>query len=67
MIAFGDDRFFMLFDLKTDPEEKKDLIQVERDRTARMLDQYRKLSEGIELREVTGYAALKGAPEGRKW
>lgn len=67
LIAFGDDRYFMLFDLKTDPEEKKDLIQLERERAGRLLEQYRKLSEGIELCEVTGYAALKGAPEGRKW
>lgn len=67
LIAFGDDRYFMLFDLKTDPEERKDLIREDPARTKELIQQYQKLSEGIELREVTGYAALKGAPEGRKW
>ncbi|HEU5077358.1 MAG TPA: sulfatase-like hydrolase/transferase, partial [Polyangiaceae bacterium] len=67
LIAFGDDRYFMLFDLKTDPEEQKDLILADPARMKKLLEQYQKLSAGIELREVTGYAELKGAPEGRKW
>ena len=67
LIAFGDDRYFMLFDLKADPEETRDLIRIEKDRGADLIRQYQKLSEDIELCEVTGYAELKGAPEGRKW
>lgn len=67
LIAFGDDRYFMLFDLKTDPEEQNDLIRREPGRAKALIERYQKLSEGIELREVTGYAELKGAPEGRKW
>lgn len=67
LIAFGDDRYFMLFDLSRDPEETQDLILTERARGQDMIREYQKLSETIELEEVTGYAALKGAPEGRKW
>jgi len=67
LMAFGDDRYFMLFDLKADPEETRDLIRVEQERGADLIRLYQALSARIELREVTGYAQLKGAPEGRKW
>ncbi len=67
LIAFGDDRYFMLFDLASDPEETKDLILSERERAQSLIKVYQRLSEGILLKEVTGYAELKGAPQDRKW
>jgi arylsulfatase A-like enzyme len=67
LIAFGDDRYFMMFDLNQDPEERRDLIQQNRGRRTELIQLYRDVSEGIPLVEVTGYANLKGAPQGRKW
>jgi arylsulfatase A-like enzyme len=67
LIAFGDDHYFMLFDLGRDPEETRDLILSDPERAREMRELYQDVSEGIGLAEVTGYSELKGAPEGRKW
>ncbi len=67
LIAFGDDRYFMLFDLAEDPEEMNDLARIQPERALESIEAYRELSSTIQEREVTGYAELKGAPPGRKW
>lgn len=67
LIAFGDDRYFMLFDLHNDPKEQRDLMLKHPGRARNLIELYTELSRKIPLVEVSGYAELKGAPEGRKW
>jgi arylsulfatase A-like enzyme len=67
LIARGDDASFQLFDLKSDPEELDDLFSTKREQARSMLKLYDQASASIGQTEIVGYAALKGAPEGRRW
>ncbi|MGE0323597.1 MAG: sulfatase [Polyangiaceae bacterium] len=67
LLATGDDKAFLLFDVEADPHEKHDLVG-ERDAFKRMKRLYSKLSEGIPNAEIRGDAVkLRDAPEGRRW
>jgi len=67
LIAFGDDRYFMLFDLEQDPEETDDLILKRPELRQSMLARYQELSSDIEQVEVDGQGELKGAPPGQRF
>jgi arylsulfatase A-like enzyme len=67
IIAFGDDRYFMLFDLESDPEETNDLILKNPVLRKEMLARYQELSQEIEQVDVDGGGMLKGAPPGQRF
>lgn len=67
LLATGDDKAFLLFDVEADPREKHDLVS-DRDAFKRMKRLYFKVSDGIPNREIRGDAVkLRDAPEGRRW
>ncbi|MEZ4375614.1 MAG: sulfatase [Polyangiaceae bacterium] len=67
LLATGDDKAFLLFDVEADPREKHDLVG-ERDAFKRMKRLYSTLSEGIPNVEIRGDAVkLRDAPDGRRW
>jgi len=67
IVAFGDDRHFMLFDLAADPWEEKDLGSERPEKLEQMKRVYAEVSSEIPLVEVLPGPALKGAPAGRRW
>lgn len=60
IIAFGDDTYYRIYDIETDPEEKSDLSKTEKELTGKLIKQYKEASSLI--REVKPYACdkLKG-------
>jgi choline-sulfatase len=52
--ATGADRIFELFNVKEDPHESKNLIDVDKERAAAMIERYKKLSAGIPFKEAVG-------------
>ncbi|MBX3127792.1 MAG: sulfatase-like hydrolase/transferase [Polyangiaceae bacterium] len=67
IVAFGDDRSFMLFNLKDDPWEKTDLAKDQPEKLEEMKKIYLEESAKIPNVEVVGGPPLKGAPPGRRW
>jgi choline-sulfatase len=67
IIAFGDDKRWMLFNLANDPWEATDLAKSEPDELERMKGVYREVSAEIPNVPVVGGAPLKGAPPGQRW
>lgn len=67
IVAFGDDKAFMLFDLASDPWEKEDLSAKNPDKLAEMKKIYEEESAKIPLVEVLPGPDLKGAPARRRW
>ncbi len=67
IVAFGDDRSFMLFNLAEDPWEKTDLAKDNPEKLEEMKQIYAEESAKIPNVEVTGGPPLKGAPAGRRW
>jgi arylsulfatase A-like enzyme len=67
ILAFGDDVRFELYDLRNDPNETSELSTKEPEMLETMKRIYRDESAKIPTAEVTGPAALKGAPPGRRW
>ena len=50
----GADRMFEMFNVKDDPQESKNLIDVDKERAARMTERYKKLSAEIPFKEAVG-------------
>ncbi len=67
IVAFGDDKSFMLFDLSKDPWEETDLSKERPEKLEAMKKIYGEESAKIPNTEVTGGPPLKGAPPGRRW
>jgi arylsulfatase A-like enzyme len=67
IIAFGDDKKWMLFNLAKDPWEATDLSETESAELERMKKIYREESDKIGNTPVVGGAPLKGAPGGQRW
>lgn len=67
IVAFGDDKAFMLFDLASDPWEKEDLSAKKPEKLAEMKKIYEEESAKIPLVEVLPGPDLKGAPARRRW
>jgi hypothetical protein len=67
IVAFGDDKAFMLFDLSKDPWEADDLSTKLPEKLAEMKKIYEEESARIPLVEVDRGPDLKGAPRGRRW
>ncbi len=68
LIVYGDEHRFLLFDLKADPREEKDLSSSEPELLERMNKIYGEISESIPNEPVRGdVPPLRGAPEGRRW
>ena len=54
LVALGDDRKFDLFNVRDDPGEEKNLIDVEKERAKAMIARYKKLSAKIPFKEAVG-------------
>lgn len=67
IVAFGDDKAFMLFDLAKDPWEATELSRAEPEKLEEMKRVYAEESAKIPLVEVARGPDLKGAPPGRRW
>ena len=67
LIAFGDDKNFLLFDVAHDPAEQQDLATKDPDRFASMKKLYNELSAEIPVVPVKGGVALRGAPPSQRW
>jgi choline-sulfatase len=67
LIAFGDEKRFMLFHVLRDPKESDELSTKEPEMFERMKRLYAEESARIPVVEVIGNEALKGAPAGRRW
>jgi choline-sulfatase len=67
IVAFGDDRQWMLFDLEADPWEATDLAKAQPEELERMKRVYQEESAKIPNTPVVGGAPLKGAPPGQRW
>jgi choline-sulfatase len=67
IVAFGDDKQWMLFDLAKDPWEATDLAKSEPDELERMKRVYSEVSAEIPNVPVVGGGPLKGAPPGQRW
>ncbi len=67
LISFGDDRSFMLFNVREDYSEKNELSKKEPEKLEQMKALYASLSETIVTLPVTGGATLKGAPPGQRY
>ncbi len=67
LIAFNDDRRFLLYNLDKDPTEEVDLSGKEPDKLAEMKKLYEKLSADIPKVPVTGGVPLKGAPPSQRY
>ncbi|MBX3125172.1 MAG: sulfatase-like hydrolase/transferase [Polyangiaceae bacterium] len=60
LVAFGDDKSFMLFDVARDPKEERDLSAEQPEKLAEMKALYAKLSADIPIEPVVGGVPLKG-------
>lgn len=67
IVAFSDDRKFMLFNVKNDFAEKNDLAKTEPAELARMKAIYAKVSADVPPTKVGGGGTLMGAPPGQRW
>jgi arylsulfatase A-like enzyme len=67
IVAFGDEKSWMLFNLAKDPWEKTDLSKDEPAELERMKAVYAEESKKIGNVPVVGGAPLKGAPAGQRW
>lgn len=67
LISRGDDERWLMYDVVSDPKEKKNLTETRKDDFRRMLKLYSELSASIPNEEVHGDAVLKNAPPGRRW
>lgn len=67
LISRGDDERWLMYDLASDPKERKTLTELRRDDFRRMRALYEEISNGIPNEEVHGTAVLKNAPPGRRW
>jgi arylsulfatase A-like enzyme len=67
IIAFSDDKKFMLFNVKDDFKEEKDLAKSEPEQLARMKALYAKVSADIPPTKVEDGGSLMGAPPGQRW
>jgi len=67
LISQGDDERWFLYDLISDPRERKNLTERQPAELSRMKKLYFELSEQIPNEEVHGKAVLKNAPPGRRW
>lgn len=67
IVAFGDDKQWMLFNLAKDPWEETDLAKSEPAELERMQRVYREESAEIPTVPVVGGVALKGAPPGQRY
>jgi len=54
LVALGDDRKFDLYNVRQDPGEDKNLIDVEKDRAKAMIERYKKLSAAIPFKPAIG-------------
>lgn len=63
IIAYGDDAYFRVFDLSSDPEEKYDLKKKDPEAFARMVERYKTISKTIKEMKPYGCRTLKGAPD----
>lgn len=54
LVALGDDRKFDLYNVRQDPDEDKNLIEVDKDRAEKMIARYKKISEEIPFVRATG-------------
>lgn len=59
LVALGDDRKFDLYNVREDPGETKNLIDVEKDRAKSMIERYKKLSSEIPFKQAVGGAVKK--------
>jgi len=50
----GADRVFEMYNIKDDPHESKNLIEVEKERAAAMMERYRNISKEIPFQEAVG-------------
>ena len=67
IVAFGDEKQWMLFNLAKDPWEEKDLAKEAPDELERMKRVYQEESAKFPNEPVVGGAPLKGAPSGQRW
>jgi arylsulfatase len=68
IVALGDEKEWLLFDVAKDPKEENDLREKEPERFQRMKELYEKLSKDIPVVPVSGQGpALLGAPSGQRW
>jgi choline-sulfatase len=67
LIAFGDNTYYQVFDLDTDPEESQSIIKTDRAKYDEMVALYQ--AKQKEIKDVAPYACrtLQGAPVGRAY
>lgn len=54
LTAMGQDRKYEMFNVRTDPGESKNLIDVEKERASEMIERYKKISESIPFKPAIG-------------
>ncbi len=59
LVALGDDRKFDLYNIREDPGENKNLIDVDKDRAKAMIERYKKISAKIPFEKATGGRPVK--------
>ncbi|MEZ4225819.1 MAG: sulfatase-like hydrolase/transferase [Polyangiaceae bacterium] len=67
LIAFGDDKSFMLFNVQKDPKEETDLAESEPKKLEEMKTLYEKLSKEIPNEPVVGGVPLKGVHPSQRY
>ena len=54
LTAMGQDRQYEMFNVREDPKESKNLIEVEKDRAQKMIERYKELSKAIPFKAAIG-------------